>query len=125
MSADRIGRHGAATERGEAPQAGTTMTTMVEMLIGMGGRRWTKGGHDRVYIPVALSCDMIGLRVSRYGSGNVSSATLNGDRISNTMTREMLTDLDGIYYDVAADKFTSCHGVASALRARLASAVAS
>lgn len=95
------------------------MMTMTEMLVGMGLRVWTNGAHRRIYLPVGACCALIGLRVSRYGSGNVSAATLGGSKVSNATAREMLADLDGAFYDVDADKFTSCHGVAAAARARL------
>lgn len=79
------------------------------------------GAHVRVYIPVDLACRVIGLKVTRYGSGNVSGATLDGARISNTSAREMLASIDDIYYDAALDKFVGSHfGVAAALRERVA-----
>jgi len=99
------------------------MTTMTKMLVGMGGRRWTQGDRDRVYVGAELGASLIGLRVSCYGSGNVSSATMDGEKISNASAREYLNTLRDCYYDVMADKFFSCcGGIARVLRDRLAEA---
>ena len=93
---------------------------MIEMLESLGGKRWQGGSNDRVYLPVQLCCNLIGLAVTRYNSGNVSSATLEGEKISNGTATAMLSSLDGSYYNVLTDKFFTCHGVAEAARARLA-----
>jgi hypothetical protein len=104
----------------------TTETTMREMLIAMGCREWVKGSMVRIYVPVEVSCRLLGLRVSRYGSGNISNATRNGDQISNAEARDMLGGLESLFYDVQANKFrwagaAYADEVASALRERLAS----
>jgi hypothetical protein len=100
----------------------TQMTqTTVDALVSIGCREWSKNGMSRVYVPVTVSCAAIRLRVSYYDSGNVSSAMLNGEHVSNATARQMLADLDGMYYDAVADKFVGSHyGVAAALRARFA-----
>jgi hypothetical protein len=77
----------------------------VRALVALGGRRWQKGGRDRIYLPTCVSAPMVGLDVRFYESGNVSSAKLDGAKISNAEARRMLGDLDGTYYDVAADRF--------------------
>lgn len=53
------------------------------------GRRWTKGQMDRIYFDL----DKIGvLEVSRYGSGNISSAAwCDGESISNTKAARLLS----------------------------------
>jgi hypothetical protein len=99
----------------------TAPATIIEMLLGMGCREWKKGAHHRVYVPVAVGAAAIGLRVNRYGSGNVSSATLDGASISNGCAREILACLDGGYYDVVTGKFTGmAEGVAPKLSAQFA-----
>ncbi len=54
--------------------------SIVENLVSKGGREWA---GKRVYVGEALACSLMGLRVTRYGSGNVSSAAMNGSPISN------------------------------------------
>lgn len=81
---------------------------MGSFLVGIGGRAWTGGSNRRVYIPVPVASRAIGLVVHRYDSGNVSSATLHGDKISNGEARELLAKLDGAYFDVVANKFVGC-----------------
>ena len=52
----------------------------IEELEKKGFSRWTKGGMDRLYFDVKKAeC----LDVDYYKSGNVSSAYLEGERISN------------------------------------------
>jgi len=81
----------------------------IVFLLGSGGRRWQKDGHDRVYIPAEIAAKAIGLRVSRYKSGNISGATLDGERVSNTLAREMLEQLGGVYFDVKTSKWRNDH----------------
>ena len=100
----------------------TTNAGMVEMLVGLGGREWTKGGHHRVYLTESMTCQAIGLVVTRYESGNVSSARLAGETISNGTARELLREIDGLYYDGTAAKFIGGRAgtVGRAMRERLA-----
>jgi len=58
------------------------------------GRRWTKGGHDRVY----FDAKMLGLEVSRYNSGNISGANIDGKVISHAAAGRLLNDK--CYYDL-------------------------
>lgn len=44
-----------------------------------GFKRWTKGGHDRLYI----NATSLGLRLAYYKTGNISSAWFNDVSISN------------------------------------------
>ena len=92
------------------------------MLVSLGGREWAKGAHHRVYLSEAMACRALGLVVTRYGSGNVSSATLDGEKISNGTARELLREIYGLYYDVTAAKFIGGRAgtVGRAMRARLA-----
>lgn len=54
--------------------------TMIKKLESKGFKRWTKGEHDRLY----ANAESFGLEVDYYKSGNISYATLNGEKISNT-----------------------------------------
>lgn len=65
------------------------------------GNRWTNGNHDRIYIK-DLTLTTIGLETDRYNSGNINSATVNGEQISNTFAREILRAADEMnpFYNV-------------------------
>ena len=76
------------------------MTTLtVENLVAIGGNRWTKNGHDRVYLNNWP--ELIGLEVTRYKSGNIWAASLNGERISNAEARRILGAITAVYFDAA------------------------
>jgi len=69
-----------------------TNTYTAEQIEKIGGRRWTKAGHDRVYLNADVWAPLIGLDVEFYGTGNVRGATLEGtDNISNTRTTALLS----------------------------------
>lgn len=59
--------------------------TMIQALIDLGGSRWTKGSYDRIY----FNAKALGLRCSYYKTGNISSATLGGEHISNSCARQL------------------------------------
>lgn len=64
------------------------------------GSRWQKGNMDRIYVNDLA--DWYGLRYSTYNTGNISSATLNGEKVSNSQARRIADDLNFIklWYDV-------------------------
>ena len=57
----------------------------IKELEEKGFKRWIKGNLDRLYINAA----QLGLVCSYYKTGNVSSATFNGNSISNCEARRM------------------------------------
>lgn len=72
------------------------------------GNRWQKNGMDRIYINDIQS--LYGLETNRYGSGNISSARLNGNVISNSAAKRIIfNDLGGVngklWYDVATQQW--------------------
>jgi hypothetical protein len=79
--------------------AKTTPTLSIETMLAIGGSRWTKAGRDRVYLndwaPFA------GIEASRYNTGNVSSATFDGDPIANGRIGALLGAISKVYYDAA------------------------
>ena len=78
----------------------------IENLLQVGGKEWQKNGMHRVYFNDLPG--LYGLKVTRYNTGNVSSATLDGERISNSAARKMLNKLCGsFWYDVSAGEFRS------------------
>lgn len=64
------------------------------------GKLWEKNGIRRVYFN-ALE-ELFGLTISRYSSGNISSATLDGDSISNSDAKAFvaITNTGKFYYDL-------------------------
>lgn len=82
----------------------TTLTNdQINALINAGGSRWTRGDHDRVYFNEDQILEMIGLSVSYYNTGNISSATYGGAHLSNNRARKMVGEVRSakVYVDVA------------------------
>lgn len=65
-----------------------------EQLVELGGKRWTKGNFDRIY----FNADFFGLECDYYKSGNICSATLKGEKISNSYAGKLMAAKS--YYDV-------------------------
>ena len=59
---------------------------MIEKLEGIGFKRWTKAGMDRMYVDAKA----IGLEVWYSKPGNVSSAEWMGTKVSNSEAKRML-----------------------------------
>jgi hypothetical protein len=72
-----------------------------------GGSLWERYGKCRVYFEGASIATRQGLKTSRYNSGNISSATLNGEKISNSEAKRILKAFQyfKIWYDFADGKF--------------------
>lgn len=88
-------------------KAEVTSAAIADYLEQIGGKRWAKGDHDRVYLSSDVAAELIGLEVSRYGTGNVSYAALNGEKISNTRARRILQSIDGAWMDVRTGEFNA------------------
>jgi len=71
----------------------------IRTLQDMGASRWTKGNHDRLYIKNIVQ-DILELDISRYNSGNISSATVLGQKVSNAAAGRILTATDATYIDL-------------------------
>ena len=71
------------------------------------GKEWTKGDTRRVYFNNIES--WYGLRVSRYNSGSIMSATLDGEVISNSTAKEIEGRFIGVkvWFDFADGEFHS------------------
>ncbi|WP_406850133.1 hypothetical protein [Chromobacterium phragmitis] len=92
--------------------AWATAKMSVEALVNLGGKLWEKADMRRVYFNdlEELFCAATGLRVGRYNTGNISSASINGQSISNCEARRMLRDICGtskLWFDAADGKFHS------------------
>lgn len=73
-----------------------------ENLEAIGGRRWTKNGHDRVYFNNWP--ELIGLEINRYRTGNISCAFLDGEQISNRQAGLLLNMINKVYWDIQAGR---------------------
>ena len=83
--------------------------TTTKILTDAGGKLWEKSINNgmlrRIYFNADLVVEFIGLSVSRYNTGNISGATLNGEKISNSEAGRILSGMDKIYYDLNDGKF--------------------
>lgn len=75
----------------------------IDKLMEMGARRWTKGEKDRLYLNAA-GAPMAGLEISRYRSGSVSSARLDGETITNARGSLLVAMVERGYIDLTTDK---------------------
>lgn len=80
-----------------------TGESLYTKLCEMGASRWTKGDHDRIYLNRA-GRDLLGLTLEHYNTGNIRSAELNGESISNGRARELCAWLETVYYDCKTGK---------------------
>lgn len=76
-----------------------TADDVAKILAAHGGNRWTKAGHDRVYFNDVN--DLFGIEFTYYKTGNMSSAKLHGEFISNCKGRKLANTLAGAYVDLA------------------------
>ena len=80
----------------------------VETMTAIGGNRWTKNGMDRVYLNDWEH--FAGLNVSRYGTGNISSASYQGEGISNSQAYKLLGSIDKVWFDATDGKLHCRYG---------------
>lgn len=78
-------------------------------LVKMGGNVWKKEGYHRVYFNETELLEFIGLKCSLYNTGNIASACLNGEKISNTQARKITVGLalGKFWFDVDSADFQS------------------
>ena len=83
------------------------MSYTIDQLKAAGGSLWEKGAMRRVYFNNLPA--WYGLEVERYNTGNICSARLDGEPISNGKASKLFTyfDLAKVWYDVNADRFES------------------
>ena len=58
-----------------------------EKLIDAGGNLWEKGEMRRIYLNEWL--ELAGVNITRYNTGNISSASINGEKLSNAKASEL------------------------------------
>jgi len=68
------------------------------------GSEWNRDNKHRIYFDLRA---LYGLRTEHYKTGNISSATLRGEPISNGRARDLGTTLDfaKVFYDINTDEF--------------------
>lgn len=72
------------------------------------GNRWTKNANlDRIYIHNHVIIAQIGLTTDRYNSGHISSASINGENISNASARQIIEGVTDakLHYNVPTSEF--------------------
>lgn len=69
------------------------------------GNEWQKYGKHRIYFNDLGS--RLGVETSRYNTGNICSATLYGEKISNSAAKRILSRAaySKVWYDLADDEF--------------------
>lgn len=71
---------------------------LIEALVKVGGSRWQKNGMDRIYFNDVD--ELYGLDIEYYKTGNICSARLNGESISNAEAHRVRNRLGKVWYDV-------------------------
>lgn len=67
-----------------------TEKTTAEKLEALGIEAWERGDMKRYYINDDALEAVFGLRIGRYNTGNISSASLNGEPISNSRAYKLM-----------------------------------
>lgn len=79
-----------------------------ETMTAIGGNRWQRNGMDRVYLNDWAT--FAGLTVSHYNTGNISSASYQGEGISNSQAYKLLGTIDKVWFDAADGKLHARFG---------------
>lgn len=104
------GRSGAGkTELNYGGQSGYISQSNVDKLIDMGAQRWEKYGKDRLYIGQAGE-KILNLDIERYKSGSISSATIDGQKISNSDAARYIMSFSEAYIDLNTGKLEGSKG---------------
>ena len=77
------------------------VVSAVDTMIELGGNEWKSGEKHRIYFN--NFAELAGLVVNRYNTGSISSAYLNGSKLSNSKTSKMLSGK--LYFDVNTNEF--------------------
>ena len=85
-----------------ARRAARKVIYSVETMTAIGGNRWTRGDKDRIYLNDWTR--YLGLEIDHYKSGNISYATLNGSKISNSEAYRLGGAVYKVYFDVETGK---------------------
>jgi len=79
---------------------GLRQAWMETRLIAAGGKLWEKHGYRRIYFNNLPA--LYGLEYDTYNTGNISAAWVDGERVSNSEGRRILSRLAfaKVWYDV-------------------------
>lgn len=77
----------------------------IQKLEALGLTHWIKGDMDRIYIDDKDLKAVFGLEIEYYKTGNIKSAILNGDKLSNNKAYGLLRNR--IYFDCKINKFNT------------------
>ena len=64
------------------------------------GNRWQKHDKDRIYFDNEDILKWLGYRWAYYNTGNVCSASLDGEKISNYSFKKTYASLEKVWYDL-------------------------
>jgi len=80
--------------------------TKLKKAVEIGGSEWEAYGKHRVYFNKEVLLSLYGLTYTTYKSGSVSSAKIDGEKISNSHAQDIVDAfrMGKAYYDVKADK---------------------
>ena len=77
---------------------------MQQKLESLGMAVWgAEFGKARIYINLEDMASVFGLVINQYKTGSISSASLNGEKISNSRAYKLLENK--IYFDIAKQEF--------------------
>lgn len=79
--------------------------TTEQKLIEAGCSVWEKYGKKRIYINVEQMSAVFGLTVNFYNTGNISSAYLQGEKISNRQAYRLLENK--MFFDCVTNKMVA------------------
>lgn len=73
----------------------------------IGGNLWESGDKKRIYFSKDAVLKMAGYKVTVYGTGNISSASFRGEKISNSEGTRAVSSVSGLkfFYDLVNKKF--------------------
>lgn len=79
---------------------------MIEVLKELGANEWHKGNYNRLYLNEAVDA-LIGLETECYKSGNIKSAWLKGEPISNAEAGRIIERTCKAYVDLNTREFVT------------------
>lgn len=79
------------------------------LLCSLNGTLWEKSTLTHIYFPTKALCDLYGLTCRTYASGRVCTASLHGEKITNSRATRIITmfQFGKFHYDCGSDEFTS------------------
>jgi hypothetical protein len=83
------------TSGGGGRSGGNSIESITEKIENMGGRRWSKGGNDRVYVPESVVASNIPETISGVG------------RMSKNDIRNIINNNSGVYFDRNTGKMST------------------